>query len=677
MRLACVVWPIPIWLASLPAVAGGIVPDEPRSGIDLEARDTSVSPREDFYRYAVGGWLDDAEIPSDRAVWGSFHELREVSEERVLEIVRDAADAENTEDRDRRRMGDLFRSFMDSERLDALGLEPLEDDLARIDAIGSQGELAVYWGERQAYGHGLPVSLRVGPDQGRSDRYVTFTSQSGLGLPDREYYLRDGERDLELRERYREFIRELWTLAGWDNASEAVENVLDVETRLAEEHWTRVRNRDRRATYNLMSVVELTELAPGFDWETLLEAADLGEIEELVVRQPSYFEAFADLYGEIEIAAWRDYLRFHLIRANASCLSSEFDRAAFDFYGRVLNGQEEQRDREKRAASAVERVFGFLVGEAYTERHFPDEAAERMDDMIGRLREAFDETIRELDWMGEQTKAAALAKLDAMRTKIGHPDEWRDYDCVEIDPEDLIGNLRNSARCEYRRNLDRLGEEVDREEWHMTPQTVNAYYNSSLNEIVFPAAILQPPFFDVKADDAVNYGAIGAVIGHEISHGFDDQGRRFDADGNLNDWWTETDEERFTALAARVVEHYGAFNPIDDLYLQGDLGLGENIADLGGVNVAYRAYRASLDGEEPPVIDGYTGDQRFFMGYAGIWRMKYRDEALRRRVMTGQHSPGRYRVIGVVVNMPEFHEAFDVEPGDPMYLDEEDRVRIW
>ncbi|MEX0929705.1 MAG: M13 family metallopeptidase, partial [Balneolales bacterium] len=452
---------------------------------------------------------------------------------------------------------------------------------------------------------------------------------------------------------------------------------VDVETKIARMHWTRVQNLNRHATYNKMEFSELAELTPDFNWTGFAEAAGFEDLREIVVRQPTYFTSFADTFKDISLDDWKLYLRFHLIRSNASNLSSEFDEAGFNFYGRILNGQQEQRAREKRGASAVENTLGFMVGKEYVDRHFPQEAGDRMDELIGNLMVAFEESIVELEWMGEDTKEEALLKLSNFKAKIGQPEVWRDYDCLEIEADDLTGNYRRSAICEYERDLDRLGEEVDREEWGMTPQTVNAYYHPTLNEIVFPAAILQPPFFDVNAEDAVNYGGIGAVIGHEISHGFDDQGRRSDGEGNLRDWWTEEDEEQFNARAELMVEQYNAYNPIDDMFINGALGLGENIADLGGVNVSYRAYHNSLNGEEGPVIEGWDSDQRFFMGWGQIWRTRYRDEALRRQIMTGPHAPGEYRVLGVLSNMPEFYDAFNVQSTDSLYRSEDLRVRIW
>ena len=647
------------------------------SGIDPANMDTTVAPQQDFFRYVNGNWLTGTEIPADKARWGSFDELRENAEKQVLAIIQELAATGHAQGSDSQKMADLYRSYLDEERINSLGLTPLRSEISRIDNIDSSAALSQYWGQNQRYRIGTPLAVYVGQDQRQSDQYITGASQAGLGMPDRDYYLKDDERSKVLLAQYEAFIETLWQLAGWDNAEQAADNILAIETQLAKAQWSRIQNRDRNATYNKLSKKELAELAPGFDWTTFLNAADLNDIEHIVVRQPSYFSAFAKIQAEVPLAQWQQYLKFHLLRANAKNLSEPFVNASFDFYGRVLSGLQEQRSREKRAVSTVESTLGFMVGKEYVARHFQPEAKARMDEMIENLRLAFKEAINDLEWMSPQTKVEAQAKLGKFNTKIGYPDVWRDYDCVTIAADDLIGNLRRSAECEYQRMTDRLGQPVNRDEWGMTPQTVNAYYSSTMNEIVFPAAILQPPFFNVNADDAVNYGAIGGVIGHEFTHGFDDQGRRSDGEGNLRDWWVTDDENQFRERAQRMIDQYSNFNPIDDLRLQGALGLGENIADLGGLTVAYKAYQNATKDQPPVIIDGFTPEQRFFMGWAQVWRIKFRDEALRQQVITGPHSPGMYRVLGVLSNMPEFYQAFDVKPGDAMYREEDVRVKIW
>jgi len=647
------------------------------SGIELANMDTSVAPQQDFFHYVNGSWMEKTEIPADKARWGSFDELRENAEKQVLAIVQQLAAEQQAKGSDEQKIADLYKSFLDAELAEVLGLNPLRPELAQIDNLKSHQDLTALWGEWQRYRVATPVALFVGQDQKQSDQYITGASQAGLGLPDRDYYLKDDERSVELLGQYQAFIAKLWTLAGMGNAEQAAADIVALEKQIAAAQWSRVQNRDRNATYNKLTIAELTKLAPGFNWQAFVTAAGLGNINELVVRQPGYFTEFAKLQANTPVAQWQQYLKFHLIRSNASNLSSAFADASFEFYGKTLNGLQEQRSREKRAVSLVDSNLGFMVGKKYVEQHFKPEAKARMDQMIENLRVAFRQSIDELEWMSPVTKKQAQIKLAKFNTKIGYPDKWRDYSCVDISATDLIGNLRRSAECEYQRTIERLGKPVDRTEWGMTPQTVNAYYSSTMNEIVFPAAILQPPFFNVDADDAVNYGAIGGVIGHEFTHGFDDQGRRSDGDGNLRDWWTEQDAAQFQGRAQLMVDQYSAFNPIDDLHLQGALGLGENIADLGGLTVSYKAYQNSLNGQNGAVIDGFTPEQRFFMGWGQVWRIKFRDEALRQQVITGPHSPGMYRVLGTLSNMPQFYQAYDVKLGDGMYRDDKVRVKIW
>ena len=647
------------------------------SGIDLASIDTSVAPQQDFFRYVNGKWVDNAQIPADKARWGSFDELAENAENDLRAMIQSLAAAEQPSGSDEQKIADLYKSFLDEALVEQLGLTPVKPYLARIDQLKSHADLATLWGEWQAYGIGVPVELYVDQDEKKSDQYITGAYQSGLGLPDREYYLKTDAQSLELLGKYQNYITTLLTNAGIKEPADAAAKILAVEKKIAAIHWTRVQNRDRNATYNKMTLAELDKLAPGVQWQDFFTAAQLGNIDAVVVNQPTYVTEFAKLQKEIPLAQWKQYLTFHVLNNDAGNLSKAFADAQFEFYGKTLSGIQEQRPREKRAAKLADAKLGFLVGKKYVEQHFKGEAKARMDQMIENLRKAYSQSINELTWMSPETKRQAQIKLAKFNTKIGFPDKWRDYECVKINAKELIANLRRIDACEHERQIGRLGKPVDRTEWAMTPQTVNAYYNPSMNEIVFPAAILQPPFFNVMADDAVNYGGIGAVIGHEFTHGFDDQGRHSDGDGNLREWWTEQDAEQFKSRAQLMVDQYNAFNPIDDLYLQGALGLGENIADLGGVTLAYKAYKNSLAGKNGPVIDGFTAEQRFFMGWAQVWRIKYRDEALRRQVINGPHSPGMYRVLGPLSNMPEFYEVFGVKEGDGMYRDEKVRVKIW
>ncbi|QEY15097.1 M13 family peptidase [Cellvibrio sp. KY-GH-1] len=646
------------------------------SGIELANMDNTVKPQQDFFRYANGTWVNNTQIPGDKARWGSFDELRESAEKQVLALMQELARTPFPKNSDEQKIADFYKSFLDEKTVESLGIKPLYVDLKRIEQIHTQADLTKLWAEWQQFGVGVPFELYIDQDDKNSEQYITAAYQSGLGLPDRDYYLKTDEKSLELLGKYQTYIAQLWKLAGLSNPENAAANIVALEKKIAALQWSRVQNRDRNALYNKLNVAELNKLTPGFDWQLFLKSANLENIQEIVINQPTYITALAKLKNETPLAHWKEYLTFHLINNDAPNLSKAFVDANFDFYGKTLSGLQEQRTREKRAALLADENLGFLVGKKYVEAYFKAEAKARMDQMIENLRTAYSQSINELTWMSPETKKQAQQKLAKFNTKIGFPEKWRDYQCVQIEANDLIGNLRRNDACEYQRAIGRLGKPVDRTEWNMTPQTVNAYYNSSMNEIVFPAAILQPPFFNVNADDAVNYGAIGAVIGHEFTHGFDDQGRHSDGDGNLRDWWTEEDAKQFKARAQLMVEQYNAFNPIDDLHLQGALGLGENIADLGGVTLSYRAYKSGHT-KFAHVIDGFTPEQRFFLGWAQVWRIKYRDEALRQQVITGPHSPGMYRVLGPLSNMPEFYQAFDVKPDDGMYRNQEVRIKIW
>lgn len=649
-------------------------------GVDLDNMDRSVRPQDEFFQYVNGGWLEQNPIPADRSRWGSFDELREAAEQHVLDILHDAAATDADEGARTQKIGDMFTAFMDADAIESLGVEPLAEALAQIDSLDSHDQLLDYWAGAAEHRRMAPFGFSISQDQGQSDQYVTTMGQSGLGLPDREYYVSDSERYETIREQYRTHISDMFELAGLlegDAAQQAAERVLEVENRIAQGHWTRVQNRDRTATYNRMTPDELANMAPDLDWTGYLDTAGLAGIDALVVRQPTYLAYVAGFYRDISVAEWQDYQRYHLLRMSAPYLSSDLVEEHFDFFGRTLSGQPEMRSREKRAVNTVDSVLGFAVGELYVEQHFQPEARERMDALVRNLLAAFEVAIDELEWMTEDTKVEAQAKLARLNTKIAYPDEWRDYDCLQIDANDLMGNVRRANECEFERMMARLGQEVDREEWFMTPQTVNAYYSSTMNEIVFPAAILQPPFFDVEADDAINYGAIGAVIGHEITHAFDDQGRRSDGDGNLRDWWADLDEQQFRERADLMVAQFDAYEPIEGMNIQGALALGENIADLGGLTVSYQAWQRSLQDEPSPVIEGFTGEQRFFLGWGQIWRIAFRDEALRQQLITGPHAPGQFRVRGALSNMPEFYEAFDITENDGMYREPEDRVKIW
>jgi predicted metalloendopeptidase len=654
-----------------------------RSGIETANLDPSVRPQDDLFRYVNGTWLTTAEIPADRALQATFNLLADEAEAHLRQLIEEAAASEADEGTPARKVGDLYASFCDTERVDALGVTPLAADLAAIDALTDVRGLLLLSGRLQREGTGGAVALFVDTDSRDSTRYLPYLQQSGLGLPDESYYREDSF--APVREQYVAHVARMLVLAGItdeDAAPAGADKVMALETRLAAGHWDRVRCRDAVATYNKVDRGGLEQLSPGVDWSAWLDGAQAPDrtLDEVVVRQPSFIEAWAEALQEVPLEDWKLWLAWHLVHSAAPYLSSDVVTENFDFYGRTLTGAQEQRDRWKRGVALVERAMGEAAGQLYVERHFPPYAKERMLELVGNLIAAYRASISELDWMTDETKRRALDKLDRFTPKIGYPDKWRDYGALRIDRGDLLGNVRAADAFETDRDLAKLGTPVDRDEWFMTPQTVNAYYNPGMNEIVFPAAILRPPFFDADADDAANYGGIGAVIGHEIGHGFDDQGSRYDGDGNLEDWWTEDDRQRFDERTQALIAQYSAFEPKDlpGRRVNGALTVGENIGDLGGVAIAYRAYVMSLGGdvEAAPVIDGMTGAQRFFAGWAQCWRALVREAEAIRRLSIDPHSPPEFRA-NVVRNLEEFYAAFDVTSGDDLWLEPEQRVRIW
>jgi endothelin-converting enzyme len=650
----------------------------PESGLDLSNLDKTVRPQDDLYQYINGKWLEKTEIPADKSNYGAFTELYDQSQIDLRAIIEESAYAKDKkEGSDEQKVGDFYLSYMDSDLVEQLGLEPLKEDLQMIKALTSKSELAKLLGYFEKVGVQKQFALFVDQDLKQSDQYIVYLTQSGLGLPDRDYYFKEDKKFQDIRKKYTTFIEEMFTLAGIDDGQKKAGRIMEIESELAQGHWTRVENRDMNKTYNKYSVNEIKKLIPAFDVSLYLEESELAKIEDLVVRQPSYLKQFNRVYQEVSLEDWKDYFTFKLLSANASHLNKSFVDLNFDFYGKTLSGIEKIRPRWKRAVSGINGLLGEVVGKVYVKKHFKPEAKTRMVQLVKNLQKSYEKRIEQLDWMSDETKKEALKKLNKFVAKIGYPDKWKDYSQLVIKADDLVGNYKRSSIVEHQRSVDKLGGPIDRDEWHMTPQTVNAYYNPPMNEVVFPAAILQPPFFNLTADDAVNYGAIGAVIGHEITHGFDDQGRKTDGEGNLRDWWTKEDEEKFNERAEVMVSQFNQFNPVDTMHVNGKLTLGENIADFGGLTIAYYAYKMSLDGKEPPIIDGMTGDQRFFAGWAQVWRRKYRDEELRRRLLTDPHSPSRYRVIGIMPNMPEFYIAYDVKESDELFIPENERVKIW
>jgi putative endopeptidase len=665
------------------------------SGINAADADPSVRPQDDLFRHVNGHWFATTEIPEDRGRYGTFDMLREASERDVRALIEEAAaegtvaddtaadDAAAAADlapgaADRRKVADLYRSFMDEARVESLGTEPIEGLLGAVDGLASTACVPALLGRLQRVGVGGLVHTFVSTDDRDSDRYVVYLEQGGIHLPDESYY-REGSY-ATVRESYVAHVSRMLALIGVDAAEEAAARVMALETRLAQSHWDKVANRDAVKTYTKLTLAELGEMTPGVDWAGWLNGLGAPEaaFDDVIARQPSFLSAMAQALADEPLPVWQDWLRWAIVHDLAPYLPAAFVDENFDFFGRQLSGMPSIRERWKRGVSLVEAALGEASGRLYVERHFPPAAKERMEALVANLVEAFRQDFQSLDWMGEATRQEALAKLSTFVPKIGYPAKWRDYSALSIAADDLVGNVARASAFELDRNLAKIGQPVDRDEWFMTPQTVNAYYNPGMNEIVFPAAILQPPFFDVTADDAVNYGAIGGVIGHEIGHGFDDQGSRFDGTGNLRDWWTAEDRARFDERGQKLIAQFNDLEPLaaPGHKINGALTVGENIGDLGGLTIGYKAYRIATGDSEPPVIDGLTGAQRFFMGWAQVWKGKARPEEALRLLAVDPHSPAEHRA-NVCRNLHEFHEAFGVTASDGMWLPEEERVRIF
>ena len=645
------------------------------SGLELAGRDTGVRPQDDLFAHANGTWLKTTEIPADKASWGAFELLRERTLDQLHALI-EALPPEPA-DHNARLIGHLYRDLLASNELPRRDLAVFADEFAAIDGLRHHDELPALFARLSRLGASTPLGAWIDQDRKDSSVYTVYLSQGGLGLPDRDYYFDASDKGEALRAGYGDYLQQLLTLANDGDDAESRSNaVLALETSLAEHHWTRVANRDAEKTYNPTPGDALLD-GLGEPWRAFLDNLDLAGRDSYVVRQPSYLAELDGLVTGTDLAVWKDYLKLQLLDAYAPYLGSDFDRAQFDFYGKQLNGTPEQEPQWQRAIGFMNGAVGEALGQLYVEKHFPPAAKARMEQLVANLKRAFHDSISTLPWMTPATRARALEKLAAFNTKIGYPDKWEDYSALETQPNDLIGNIRRVRAWYHQRQVERLGQPVDRDEWFMPPQTVNAYYSPSMNEIVFPAAILQPPFFHPDADDAVNYGAIGAVIGHEIGHGFDDQGSRYDGKGNLDNWWSDEDRAHFEALGKRLAAQYSRYEPLPGEFINGELTLGENIGDLGGLSMALRAYELSLAGEEPPEIDGYSGHQRVFMGWAQAWRVKRRDELVSQLLKTGPHSQPEFRVNGVVVNIDGFHDAFATQPGDGLYKPQDQRIRIW
>jgi len=648
-----------------------------RPAIDFSSFDDGIRIQDDLFRHVNGSWLNKTEIPADKPVTGAFMELRDQAEAAVRDIITTLEGGEPGSDE--ARIADLYASFMDEEAVEKAGADPILPLLASVDAVQTVPDLTRLVGgfARQAVA-GL-VALQAEPDPGDPNRYVMFAGQGGLGLPDEEYYRL--EEYAEIRAHYVQHVAASFALAGIEDSEAQAQQVFDLETVIAATHWDKVKCRDLRLMYNLMTIDEFIASCPGLHWREFLAGGDIAEskMAELVAMQPSFFADLSALLTDDRLPAWRAWARWKVINSLSPYLSTPFVNENFRFYGTVLSGTPELRERWKRGVALVEGSVGEAVGKIYVDRHFSTTAKERMDQLVGNLIEAYRRSITDLDWMTEETKESALAKLAKFRSHIGYPTKWRDYSSLVITRDDLIGNVMRVADFEVNRALNKIGEPIDREEWLMTPQTVNAYYHPLKNEIVFPAAILQPPFFNEYADDAVNYGGIGAVVGHEIGHGFDDQGSTCDGDGMLRNWWTDKDREAFEERTKALIDQYNVLEPaqVPGHKVNGQLTIGENIGDLGGLSIAYKAYQIAHDDQPEPELDGYTPEQRLFLSWAAVWQAKLRTEMLLQRLATDPHSPAEFRCNQIVRNLPEFYAAFDVGDSDALWLDEDQRVKIW
>ena len=647
------------------------------SGIDKALFSPDITPGENFYWYANQEWLDKTDIPGDKSNYGIFTVLDDKTRTEVRALIEAAADSDAASGTAAQKVGDLYKSVLDIEGRNAAGIKPIKPLLRKINKIKSTEDLATTLGFLMKAGVYGPFAPYINADARNSDQYTVYVTQAGLTMPDRDYYLEDDERYKKLRSELLAYVADMLAATGVKEPEEASKAIFELERTLAEKQWTKTENRDPEKTYNKKTEAEMQTTMGDFPWAAFSKASGLTKQKEFVVRQPSYLEALGKLLTESDLETWKNYLRLQVIDGYSSNLTEELELRHFQFHSTAISGVSEQEPMWKRGVNVTSSVLGELVGQLYVEKYFKPEAKERMNELVENLKKAFAERITTRDWMGKGTQKQALEKLSMFTTKIGYPDAWKDYTGLKIASPILATNIIASARFESKQELKKLGGPIDRNEWHMTPQTINAYYNPVMNEIVFPAAILQPPFFNMEADDAANYGAIGAVIGHELSHGFDDKGSKYDGKGNLRKWWTEQDREEFERRAKGLVAQYDAFEPVKDNFVNGKLTLGENIGDLGGLSVAYKAYRLSLNGKEAPVIDGLTGDQRFFLGWSQIWRRLYREPELLKRLVTDPHSPSEYRVNGIVRNMDAWYKAFGIKPTDALYLKPEDRVRIW
>jgi putative endopeptidase len=658
------------------ALATGVKPVLGTWGFDMAGRDLSVRPGDDFFRFGGGNWMKNNPIPADRSRWGAFDQLAAKAEADVRVIIDELAAKTAAPGTIEQKIGDYYRAFMDVAAIEAAGMAPIKPELDLIAAATNHNDIAALFGKPDLPTPS-PIGWGVGLDDGNPDRYIVTISHGGLGLPERDYYLKDDARFKELREKYPVHIAKMLTLAGIPDATAKAATIMALETEIAKLHWIRTDRRDSTKMYNLKKRADLDTLAPDFPWAVALGASGFNNINECVVGEVTAMAPLATLFKNTPVETWKTYLTYHLIAASSSTLPKALDDERFEFFGKTLNGQQQQRDRWKRGTQAINGALGEGIGQVYVQRHFSPRAKTQMLELVENLRKAFKVRIDGLTWMSPATKVAAQRKLASFKPKIGYPDKWRDYSKLEIKAGDPIGNARRTQAFNAAQDLEDLGKKTDKTRWFMTPQTVNAYYNPIFNEIVFPAAILQAPFFDENADAAVNYGAIGGVIGHEMGHGFDDQGAKYDENGILRDWWSAADVTAFNALADKMKLQYSGFEPLPGVKLNGGLGIGENIGDHCGVVVGNLAYQISLNGRRAPVIDGLTGDQRFYLAWSQVWRANYSTEAMRNQVQNGPHSPPEFRVNGTVQNVDGWYRAFNVRPGQRLYVAPNKRVRIW
>lgn len=671
----------PVWAETtgqITQTTSAIVKDQKKSGIDHQYFDQNIKGNDDFYQHVNGGWLKNTEIPADKSRWGTFDILHEESLKQLHDIVDELSKQQLVEGSSEQKVASLYANFMDEKSIEALGIQPIQAEITNVDALKSKKDIAQLAAHFSRIGVTSPFDVGIDQDMKNSTEMVAMLGQSGLGLPDRDYYLKNDTKFKKIRSQYLKYIEKTLSLAGDKQAAQHAQGILKLETQIAKIQWSNVQNRDVTKLYNIYKTQDLAKLSPKIDWQTYLEKQELSDkIKTIQVIQPSYFKGLGPIVDNTSLEVWKAYFKFHLVSDFSSLLSQAFVDNSFDFYSKQLREIKEQKPRWKRGVQLVEGTLGESLGQIYVKKYFSAEKKQRMEVLVQNLMKAYSQSIDKLDWMSPTTKVQAQKKLASFAVKIGYPNKWRDYSALEIKNNDLIGNVIRSREFEHQYALNKLGKPVDRDEWGMTPQTINAYYNASLNEIVFPAAILQPPFFDMDADDAVNYGAIGAIIGHEISHGFDDQGSQFDELGNMKNWWTAEDHRKFKEKTNTLVAQYNAYEPIKGYHVNGELTLGENIADNSGLAIAYKAYQLSLNGKAAPVLDNLTGEQRFYIGWAQAWRSKITDAMQVEFLKRDPHSPDKVRGNATLLNQAPFYDAFHIQQGDKMYLPANKRVTIW